>query len=187
MRGHKQIGVCSGTHRVYSLMLLIRLDDEFDILSDAARERSSAHLERVRDLLIESQWDDGRWPSNWPDGADAAANPIEEELYKQVVATGHHLEWLAIAPRDLHPPEEQIRKAMRWLIDTTTARTATEIMPDYTYYSHVGSALALWRNTHPATFWREWQATHPYEPTPENTVDWDAIIDEANGADFPEN
>ena len=173
LRGHKQLGVCSGTHRVYSLMLLIRLDDEFDILSDGVRAAAYSHLEHVRDLIIDAQWDDGRWPSNWPDGADAAANPIDEELYKQVIATGHHLEWLAIAPPELHPPEEQILKAARWVIDTTTSQTANEVLPRYTFYSHVGNALALWRKTHPTPFWREWRASHPYEATPENTVDWE--------------
>ncbi len=175
MRGQKQLGVCSGTHRVYSLMLLIRLDDEFDILSDAARAESYSYLERVRDLITASQWEDGRWPSNWPDGAKAASQPIDEELFKQVIATGHHLEWLAIAPRDLHPPDDQIRKAARWIIDTTTGKTAADILPHYTFYSHVGNALALWRNTHPATFWRQWRATHPYEPTPENTIEHSSL------------
>jgi hypothetical protein len=28
MRNHKRDGVCLGTHRVYSLMLLVRLDDQ---------------------------------------------------------------------------------------------------------------------------------------------------------------
>ncbi|MEZ6148163.1 MAG: hypothetical protein R3B91_22560 [Planctomycetaceae bacterium] len=173
MRGQKELGVCSGTHRVYSLMLLIRLDDEFDILSADTRAEAYAHLENVRDLIIASQWDDGRWPTNWPDGADASATHIDEELYKQVIATGHHLEWLAIAPPELHPPDEQILKAARWVIDTTTSQTANEILPRYTFYSHVGNALALWRKTHPTPFWREWRASHPYEATPENTVVWE--------------
>ncbi|MCA9076117.1 MAG: hypothetical protein KDA93_13900 [Planctomycetaceae bacterium] len=173
MRGQKELGVCSGTHRVYSLMLLIRLDDEFDILSDGVRATAYSHLENVRDRIIAAQWDDGRWPSNWPNGADAAANHIDEELYKQVIATGHHLEWLAIAPPELHPPDEQIRKAARWVIDTTTSQTANDILPRYTFYSHVGNALALWRKTHPTLFWRTWRASHPYAATPKNTVDWE--------------
>jgi hypothetical protein len=171
MRGHKRLGVCSGTHRVYSLMLMIRLDDEFDILSDDVRADVYAHLENVRDLLTASQWKDGRWPSNWADGAQAEAEPIDEALTKQVIATGHHLEWLALAPCELHPPDAQIRKAVRWVVETTTRQTAEEIVPHYTFYSHVGGALALWRGTHPATFWRNWRNAHTDEPTPENTID----------------
>ncbi len=157
MRGELQLGVCSGTHRVYSLMLLVRLDDEFDILSDKSREAVWQHLEGVRDAIAVSQFEDGHWPSNWPDAAAAVADPIEEELYKQVIATGHHLEWLSIAPLDLHPPEDHIRRAVRWLIDTTVAQTPEEIYERYTYFSHVGNALAQWRRVRPAEFWAMWE------------------------------
>lgn len=175
MRGHPGLGVCCGTHRVYSLMLLVRLDEEFAILSEGVRREAFAHLARVRELLIASQQANGCWPSNWADGADAADSPLDEPVEKRIIATGHHLEWLAIAPRELHPPDEAIRRAARWVIDATTARTATEIVPHYTYYSHVGRALSLWRRTSPADFWRQWQSAHPFEPTPANTVDWTAV------------
>lgn len=153
VRAERFQGVCAGTHRVYSLMLLVRLDDQFDILSDEARASAYAYLEEVRDHLIASQWTDGRWPSNWPEGKTAAEKPQDVEEYNQVIATGHHLEWLAIAPRELHPPDEQIARAARWIIDTTVKQSPAEILERYTFFSHVGNALALWRNTHPADFW----------------------------------
>lgn len=158
VRGQRVLGVCSGTHRVYSLMLLVRLDDEFDILSDDARTLAYGYLQEVRDDIIAAQLPDGQWPSNWADGAAAAEKPLDEEQYKQVIATGHHLEWLAIAPRDLHPPDEQIGRAARWVIDVTIAQTPAEILERYTFFSHVGNALAFWRKTHPADFW---QQRHP--------------------------
>lgn len=163
LRGHKQLGVCNGTHRVYSLMLLIRLDDEFDILSDSARAAAYSSLETVRDRIMECQFEDGHWPSNWPDGKDAVENPIEDELYQQVITTGHHLEWLSIAPPELHPPQEMIEKAAAWVIKTTKEQTPEEIKQRYTFFSHVGSALANWRQVRPADFWREWEAKHPWE------------------------
>ena len=161
MRGHKRFGVCSGTHRVYSLMVLVRLDDDHDILSDAMREQCMEHLLSVRDLIKVSQFPDGHWPSNWSDGEVAVTKPLNDELYKQVIATGHHLEWLAIAPQELHPPREQIRKAADWVIKTTTEQSYSDIGQKYTFFSHVGNALALWRKTHPADFWMKWEATHP--------------------------
>ena len=169
LRGHKRFGVCSGTHRVYSLMLLIRLDDEFSILSKSVRQETYTHLERVRDLITVSQLPDGHWPSNWSAGKEAVEAPIEDDTYKQVIATGHHLEWLAIAPRELHPPHEQILKAADWIIKDTTEKTAQEILKHYTFYSHVGNALALWRGVRPAEFWQEWQKTHPFVATIENS------------------
>ena len=161
MRGHKRFGVCNGTHRVYSLMVLVRLDDDHDILSDAMREQVMEHLRSVRDLIMVSQFPDGHWPSNWSEGADAVAKPVNDELYKQVIATGHHLEWLAIAPQELHPPREQILKAADWVIKTTIEQTDSDIGQRYTFFSHVGNALALWRKTHPADFWIKWEETHP--------------------------
>ncbi|WP_437202551.1 hypothetical protein [Planctomicrobium sp. SH664] len=169
-RGQKQTGVCVGTHRVYSLMVLIRLDDEFDILSDEAREASMDYLRTVRDAITVSQFEDGHWPSNWPDGADAVADPIVEDDYKKVIATGHHLEWLSIAPPELHPPEEQIRKAMQWVIRTTKEKSHDEIKQNYTFFSHVGAALCNWRQQHPAEFWREWEGKHPYRPEASDTA-----------------
>ncbi len=153
MRGDKRFGICSGTHRVYSLMVLIRLDEEFQILTPETHQRIMDHLRSVRDLITVCQFPDGHWPSNWSIGADALEKPVEDELYKRVIATGHHLEWLAIAPQELHPPREQILKAADWLIQTTHEQTADDINGRYTFFSHVGNALALWRNTHPSEFW----------------------------------
>jgi hypothetical protein len=80
-----------------------------------------------------------------------------------VIATGHHLEWLAIAPEMLHPPREQIRKAAKWIIQDTLQQSDETLSEHYTFYSHVGNALALWRKTRPADFWQRWRETHPYQ------------------------
>lgn len=168
LRGEKQIGVCSGTHRVYSLVLLIRLDDDFDILTDPIRSEVYAHLESVRDLIMVSQFPDGSWPGNWSDGKEAVDHPDDEEFHKKIIATGHHLEWLSIAPPDLHPPEEQIRKAVDWIVQVTKSQSRKEVQQRFTFLTHVGSALSNWRQVHPADFWREWEAKHPFDPALED-------------------
>lgn len=162
MRGDRNLGVCCGTHRVYSLMLLVRLDDEHDILSDPVRAEAWAWLEQVRDQLIASQFEDGHWPSNWPEGRQAVEHPVNDPRHKQVIATGHHLEWLAIAPKELHPPRERIHKAAEWVIRTTLEQSESDILERYTFFTHVGNALALWRNTRPSVFWQQWEAAHPW-------------------------
>lgn len=163
LRGHRQFGVCGGTHRVYSLMMLLRINDQYQILSEPVRAEVYAHLEGVRDTLKVTQFPDGHWPYNWPDGKEAVTNPGDHESYRDVIATGHHLEWLAIAPEELHPPREMIRKAARWIIDDTTSKSRAKIQESFTFYSHVGNALALWRRTSPPDFWHEWEKTHPYK------------------------
>ena len=158
-RGQKELGVCSGTHRVYSLMALIRLDDQFDILSDAEHKNAWGYLESVRDRITESQFLDGHWPSNWPDGQAAIEKPVEDELKNTVIATGHHLEWLSIAPKELHPPEEKIQRAMQWVIKTTKELPQEKILENYTFFSHIGSATAMWRKTSPEAAWEAWEQT----------------------------
>ena len=182
MRGHKTYGVCGGTHRVYSLMSLVRLDDEFDILSDEVHAEALKYLASVRDILLVTQFEDGHWPYNWPDGEAALDTPEDYDAYKDVIATGHHLEWLAIAPKELHPPHEQILKAADWIIKNTTSKTKKEILSNYTFYSHVGNALALWRNTRASVFWKKWEARHPFE-TATDEVTVNDTADESKPAD----
>lgn len=159
--GPKKFGTCLGTHRVYSLMVLVRLDDEYDILSDRVRDRAMSYLRSVRDLITASQFEDGHWSAHWMEGEAALTSSPPDTIVDQVTATGHHLEWLAIAPEELHPPREAIRKAADWIIATTAAQSPSELGQRYTYFSHVGNALALWRKTHPAQFWKKWEAEHP--------------------------
>lgn len=161
IRGDMRFGVCNGTHRIYSLTVLLRLNESFEILSKEVRDEVWAHLEQVRDLIKVSQFPDGHWPTNWPKGAEAVQNPVDDVNYKKVIATGHHLEWLAIAPQELHPPREQIVRAAKWVISDTVSKSEEEILERYTFYSHVANAMALWRKTHPADFWKEWEKTHP--------------------------
>jgi hypothetical protein len=165
IRGALNQGVCHGTHRLYSLMVLVRLDDESQgkLLRKETRQNIMAHLSRIRDIIATCQFPDGHWASNWPDGVESVNKPIDDPEYRKVIATGHHLEWLAIAPPELHPPREQIHRAAKWLVTTTKKLTPAEILEKYTFFSHVGNALALWRKTHPAPFWHEWEASHPQE------------------------
>lgn len=167
LRGAGRFGVCNGTHRVYSMMALVRLDDEYHLLSPASRSRILAHLKNVRQLIIDSQFEDGHWSSNWYNGAAAKKTPLPDPLYQQVISTGHHLEWLAIAPTELHPPQESLSRAARWLIRTTVSQKPEAIQGSYTFFSHVGGALALWRNTRPAEFWSKWEAQHPADGAPQ--------------------
>lgn len=163
LRSHKQKGVCLGIHRVYSLMMLLRLDDEYGgLISEQTREETMAFLADVRQLIIDAQSEDGSWPPNWPDGLEAEAKrDPDEKVYRRVIATGHHLEWLAIAPRELHPPHEDIVRAARWMVENVRSTPQESIDSSYTFYSHVGNALALWRQTSPAEFWTQWRESHP--------------------------
>jgi len=163
MRSQKLKGVCLGIHRAYSLMMLVRLDDEYgELISDASRQNIMSFLADVRQLIIDAQYENGSWPPNWPDGIYAEENhDPAEQLRRRVIATGHHLEWLAIAPVELHPPREDIIRAAQWLVRNVRDTPQQQIGEMYTFYSHVGNALALWRKTSPPEFWQQWRQTHP--------------------------
>ena len=175
MRGECETGVCVGTHRVYSLVVLLRLDDEFpDVLSDPIRAQVEAHLEQVRDWIAVAQFPDGHWPGNWPQGAEAVAHPRDDKLSTLIIATGHHLEWQAIAPARFRLSDEQNRRAVEWLLTTMRGHTDAQILQNYTFYTHVGNAFAYWRKTRPAEFWKEWTDSHPgfeMEPVPQPAVE----------------
>jgi hypothetical protein len=164
MRNHRRDGVCLGTHRVYSLMLMLRLNTQAGDALLAAETVSdiTEYLHDCRDLIAAAQDADGSWTANWTDGAAAAASADPKAPFsKRVIATGHHLEWLAIAPREFHPPREQMQKAARWLVRTTTEMPQAELDQNYTYFSHVAKALAMWRKTSPAEFWTRSAASQP--------------------------
>ena len=163
MRSHKKKGVCLGIHRVYSLMTLVRLHDEYgDLISESTCEQILAFLSDVCELIIDAQYDNGSWPPNWPDGVEAQANEDpKEKSSSRVLATGHHLEWLSIAPKELHPPRNAILRAAAWLVKNVRETSQEEIDRNYTFYSHAGKALALWRGTSPAEFWTDWRLSHP--------------------------
>ncbi len=82
--------------------MLVRLDDEYgNFISQSTREEIVTYLEETRELIIAAQYENGSWPSNWLDGAKAQINEDPDEMvYRRVISTGHHLEWLAIAPKN---------------------------------------------------------------------------------------
>jgi hypothetical protein len=158
MRCHRNQGVCLGTHRVYTLMTLLRLNDEYggDLLRDDTITAAKQFLQDTRDLLVASQSEDGSWPPNWYSGGTAGNNrDPSEKPHDRVIATGHHLEWLAIAPVELQPPHECIVRAAAWLITNIQKTPQDTIDAQYTFYSHAANALAMWRHTTAAEFWSD--------------------------------
>jgi hypothetical protein len=156
MRQHKRVGVCLGLHRVYTLTLLLRLNESQGgrLLQPATVSAVEQFLLEVRDLMVASQWPDGSWNGQWSEGAECSQKTDpQEKLSKRVIATGHQLEWLAMAPERFHPPRETVERAVGWLLRNVEATPQSEIDQNYTFYSHVAKSLCLWRGTSPAEFW----------------------------------
>ena len=162
MRQKLRQGVCYGNHRLHTLTVLLRVDRKHSILSDEARAKIVGHLKRATEVLISSQRADGYWNEHWDEPLDehAAESPAEDEashgplepLARRLLATGHTLEWWALAPEDVHPPREVLARAGSWLSRTILEMDDEAIEKNYTFLTHAGRSLALWRGHFPAYF-----------------------------------
>lgn len=167
MRQDLPQGVCYGNHRLYTLTALLRLDEQRPLLSGEARREVVAFLKDTTARLVKYQKSDGSWDREWagplPPGTPESS--VGTPLGNRILATGHALEWWAIAPAELHPPRETLLKAGRWLVTTIDGLSVREIDANYTFLTHAGRALAFWR--------KQWPATVPLTPVddPATTID----------------
>ena len=103
---------------------------------------------------MRNQHADGYWDKNWHNlKADAKDEDMAlgGPLPRRILATGHALEWWAMAPEELHPPRDTLIRAGQWLVREIDQMSDKSIADNYTFLSHAGRALALWRGETPAT------------------------------------
>lgn len=149
-------GVCFGNHRLFTLAALVRADDmqrgaghPSIFMDSASRTRIIEHLKRATELLVTNQRDDGSWDPNW-DGSPPNDRLPGSARDRRILPTGHALEWWAIAPEEVLPPREVVVRAGQWLVREIESMTDAEIRNGYTFLTHAGRALALWRSRPPA-------------------------------------
>jgi hypothetical protein len=153
MREDLPDGVCFGNHRLYALVVMLRVDDQTPILSAEIRARIMEFLRDTTAMLVRNQHPDGFWNGDWPHAAPTSSQPTDragDRLPERILATGHALEWWAMAPSELHPPRPTLAAAGQWLVRTIDELTPEQTQQNYTYLSHAGRALALWRSRSPA-------------------------------------
>lgn len=115
-------GACDGIHVPYAVAILLRVHERLPILKGETRDRARRFLTRLSAHLTEHQRVDGDWGWDWADGLPRGVvtpkllGVLGEPLPTTVLVTGHHLEWMAIAPIDCRPGDEVIRRAARALI-----------------------------------------------------------------------
>lgn len=151
MRQEWNVGVCYGNHRLYSLAMLLQLDEEVGLFQQPeTRAQVLAHLNEATARLVASQASAGYWDENWPDATRPAQEAeIGGPLSRRVLATGHALEWWAIAPAEVLPPRETIVRGAQWLVAEIERMEPATVQENYTFLTHVGRALALWRGQFP--------------------------------------
>src|SRR5262245_17204564 len=151
-----QLGPCNGLHRLEALVVLYRADEQFHALSPHTRLRMLASMKQVSHSLVEAQTAEGYWTRQWPGGAGAlkAAKAEALTLHDKLLVTGHHLEWLALAPEEVQPPRENVIRAAQWLARTLIEMDEKDLLEAYGPYTHAARALCLWRGVEPFEFWK---------------------------------
>ncbi len=147
-------GPCNGTHRLEAMVVLYRADRETPTLDPRTRKRMLVHMAQVSRLLVQAQSEDGYWNRNWPRG-NAAKDVAEVSLSDKLLVTGHHLEWLALAPEEVQPPRETLVRASRWLVGALLEIDDKELDRRYGPLSHAARSLCLWRGKEPYQAWRD--------------------------------
>ena len=145
-------GVCFGNHRLHTLVMFLRIDDQQHVLEPSTRAEVIAFLQDMTRRLVQHQHSDGYWDGRWPDepaGSDVKENLSGDGLADRILATGHALEWWSLAPTECHPPREVLAKSGQWMVRTVENLTPEQVESYFTYLSHAGRALALWRGKLP--------------------------------------
>jgi hypothetical protein len=153
MRQRMPQGVCFGNHRLYGLVVLLRVDDRLPMtLSDRRRAEVVEYLRDMTERLVRNQHPDGFWNKDWPHLKATSSQPSDQlgdRLLDRILATGHALEWWAMAPAEVQPPQHVLTAASQWLVKTVDNLPEERITEYYPFLSHVGRALALWRKRWP--------------------------------------
>ncbi len=153
MRERMPLGVCYGNHRLYTLAALLQLDQQHRLFSPTVRKQATRFLRQMSRRLVRHQHPQGFWNGDWPWRRPQRTQPATEgttdRLQDRIVATGHALEWLAIAPAEVLPPREVVVRAGQYLAQVILQLGPRRVQQWYTYLSHAGRALALWRGKLP--------------------------------------
>jgi len=110
---------CGGTHLLYSLTVLARVDQQTPVLSAAVRERLWKYLQRAVDAAVGTQQPDGSWHSGWnytslPKGAPQGWS-YKDGGTERIAATGHIAEWMLYLPEALQVRPHTLKQAGCWL------------------------------------------------------------------------
>jgi hypothetical protein len=188
MRQQLNHGVCMGNHRLHTLVMMLRIDDQIPVISAETRIKILDHLRDATARFIASQHADGYWIRSWPSGRppELPVGDPENSVQNRILATGHVLEWWALAPEEVHPPREVVIRAGQWLSRTIMELDEAQIGRSYTFLSHAGRALALWRGHFPVYFMDQYRAEKLKTDSEANAAKTDAPKTDAPETDAQE-
>jgi hypothetical protein len=133
--------VCCGAHTPYAIINLLRVNEVAPCLEPATVAEAEAYMKNVSRLLAKNQHKSGAWTSHWAESAETSK--AMRWGFEAIWATGHHLEWIALARPDLRPDVSVIGRAEIALGDLLLKHTYQTASNSYPQFSHACRALAL--------------------------------------------
>ena len=150
-------GPCNGLHRLEAIVVLDgangKVASERRSLARRSRQKMLSHMNHVVGRLMQAQNDEGYWTRKWPEGVSAKID-VSAPLSDRILVTGHHLEWLALAPAEVEPSRQMVVQAAQWLVRAIVEVDNETLHRHYGPFSHAGRALCLWRSKDPYETWR---------------------------------
>ena len=138
---------CYGIHLLEAQAILLRADDEYDLLSPAVRKKIHNHLIRQISALERTQLPDGSFNKIWyaPDLPASSISSIfaETDRNSRVHITGHHIDWILLLPDDMLPPNDVFDRAGHFLLSSISACEERDLHRHYCPYSHAARVLLL--------------------------------------------
>ncbi len=102
MKSEQRNSSCAGTHALIALAVVMRVDEQMRILSDDRRDAVHSYFKSTIEMLSREELSGGGWGPRWyvpsqpePDRSQRQGSVSDEEI---LIATGHHLEWIALCP-----------------------------------------------------------------------------------------
>jgi len=134
-------GACYNTHRLYALVILLRANQKYAILEGEIAKQIEAELKRASLVLTRQQMLSGLWEGSLFD--DRLKEPASLAHGEFLRATGHHLEWIAFAPKELRPTDAVIQKAATGLVELIERSRQEVLDMQYGPLTHAVRALLL--------------------------------------------
>jgi hypothetical protein len=150
-------GACGGTHVPLAVIAILQSDDKYHILSLMVRKKGLDYLVKVSGTLEKNQLEGGGWDLSWPGNNSVAEGSYDNRTMDVINVTGHHLEWIALAPESVRPSTKVIPLAACKLAEQIDAlpslkvRVFKALLP----CSHAARALCLLRGQEPYHTWKE--------------------------------
>ncbi len=150
-------GACGGSHVASSTAAILRVDDQYRLLSPSVRKQALVWFADLSELLERTQRPEGGWDRTWP-GTKTKEAMYHHPVLDRITVIGHHLEWIAIVPESVRPSKKTVARAVAALAESFDALPAMEhrsfksILP----CSHAANALCRLQGKEPYATWKEY-------------------------------